>query len=97
EARIAGLEGDLAGRFLEELAQSAGLTLHVRLVEGRYTQHVLEAIFRALGVALAQSCRPRGRENGTKTSYELRPHRRRSIAYLTAKRAWPTASCSGRA
>jgi imidazoleglycerol-phosphate dehydratase len=64
EARIAGLEGDLAGRFLEELAQSAGLTLHVRLVEGRDTQHVLEAIFRALGVALAQACRPRGRENG---------------------------------
>ena len=64
QARIAGLAGDLAARFLEELAQSAGLTLHVRLVEGRDTQHVLEAIFKALGVALAQACRPRGKENG---------------------------------
>ena len=64
QARIAGLAGDLAGRFLEELAQSAGLTLHVRLVEGRDTQHVLEAIFKALGVALGQACRPRGKENG---------------------------------
>lgn len=62
EARVAGLEGDLAARFLEELAQSARLTLHVRLVEGSDTQHVLEAIFKALGVALAQSCRPRRRE-----------------------------------
>ena len=64
QARIAGLAGDLAARFLEELAQAAGLTLHVRLVEGRDTQHVLEAIFKALGVALAQACRPRGKENG---------------------------------
>jgi imidazoleglycerol-phosphate dehydratase len=62
QARIAGLAGDLAARFLEELAQAAGLTLHVRLVEGRDTQHVLEAIFKALGVALAQACRPRRRE-----------------------------------
>ena len=61
QARIAGLAGDLAARFLEELAQAAGLTLHVRLVEGRDTQHVLEAIFKALGVALAQACRPRRR------------------------------------
>ena len=62
-ARIAGLEGDLAARFLEEFAQTAGLTLHVRLLEGSDTQHVLEAIFKALGVALAQACRPRRRED----------------------------------
>jgi imidazoleglycerol-phosphate dehydratase len=62
QARIAGLAGDLAAKFLDELAQAAGLTLHVRLVEGRDTQHVLEAIFKALGVALAQACRPRKRE-----------------------------------
>jgi imidazoleglycerol-phosphate dehydratase len=62
QARIAGLAGDLAARFLNELVQAAGLTLHVRLVEGRDTQHVLDAIFKALGVALAQACRPRGRE-----------------------------------
>ena len=64
QARIAGLAGDLAARFLEEFAQAAGLTLHVRLVEGRDTQHVLEAIFKALGVALAQACRPRRRREG---------------------------------
>jgi imidazoleglycerol-phosphate dehydratase len=60
-ARIAGLAGDLSARFLEEFVQTAGLTLHVRLVEGSDTQHVLEAIFKALGVALAQACRPRRR------------------------------------
>jgi imidazoleglycerol-phosphate dehydratase len=63
QARIAGLEGDLAARFLDEFAQTAGLTLHVRLVEGSDTQHVLEAIFKSLGVALAQALSPRRREN----------------------------------
>jgi imidazoleglycerol-phosphate dehydratase len=58
EARAGGLSGDLAARFLNELAQTAGLTLHVRLIEGSDTQHVLEAIFKSLGVALAQACRP---------------------------------------
>ena len=62
QARIAGLAGDRAARFLDEFAQRASLTLHVRLVEGKDTQHVLEAIFKALGVALAQACRPRRRE-----------------------------------
>jgi len=62
EARIAGLAGDLAARFLDELTQAAGLTLHVRLIEGSDTQHVLEAIFKALGAALDQASTPRRRE-----------------------------------
>ncbi len=48
-----GLGTDLASRFLTALAQAASLTLHVRLVEGEESDHVLEAIFKALGVALA--------------------------------------------
>ena len=47
-----GLGTDLAARFLRALAEGAGLTLHVRLIEGEDTDHVLEAIFKALGVAL---------------------------------------------
>jgi imidazoleglycerol-phosphate dehydratase len=58
-ARVGGLRTDAVARFLEELTQGAGLTLHVRLIEGRETQHVLDAIFKALGIALAQACRPR--------------------------------------
>jgi imidazoleglycerol-phosphate dehydratase len=55
EARIGGLATDVARRFLERFAEGAGLTLHVRLLNGTDTQHVLEAIFKALGVALAQA------------------------------------------
>lgn len=56
DAHVGGLGGDLAARFLRELTEAAGLTLHVRLLEGEDPQHVLEAIFKALGVALAQAC-----------------------------------------
>ena len=59
EARVGGLESDVVAEFLRELAEGAGLTLHVRLIEGRDTGHVLEAIFKALGVALAQASRAR--------------------------------------
>jgi len=58
-AHIGGLDGDLADRFLRELAASARIALHVRLVEGKETQHVLDAIFKALGVALEAACRLR--------------------------------------
>ena len=59
DARIGGLETDLVDRFLHELAEGAGLTLHLRLIHGDDTRHVLEAIFKALGGALATACRPR--------------------------------------
>lgn len=47
-----GLGTDLAARFLASLSAAAALTLHVRLIEGEDTDHVLEAIFKALGVSL---------------------------------------------
>src|SRR2546430_786411 len=59
QARVGGLATDVAARFLDQLTESAGLTVHVRLIEGSDTQHVLEAIFKALGVALAEACGPR--------------------------------------
>lgn len=51
-----GLRTDLAASFLDELARAAGLTIHVRLIEGVSSQHVLSAIFKALGIALADAC-----------------------------------------
>lgn len=50
-----GLGADLAARFLASLSETAALTLHVRLLEGENTDHVLEAIFKALGAALADA------------------------------------------
>ena len=50
-----GLGTDIAARFLTALTDTALLTLHVRLIEGENTDHVLEAIFKALGVSLADA------------------------------------------
>ena len=58
--RVGGVEGDSVSTFLRELAEGAAVTLHVRLVEGQERQHVLEAIFKALGSALGAACRPKG-------------------------------------
>ena len=63
QARIAGLGTDVVRRFLEGFADVAGVTLHVRLLNGTDTQHVLEAIFKALGVALAHACSTDGGES----------------------------------
>ena len=56
QSHVGGLETDLAQRFLTALAHAGGLTIHVRLIEGEETGHVVDAIFKALGVALAEAC-----------------------------------------
>jgi imidazoleglycerol-phosphate dehydratase len=58
DERIGGVASDVVGAFLQELAAAAGLTLHVRLIGGEDPQHVLDAIFKALGVALARASYP---------------------------------------
>jgi imidazoleglycerol-phosphate dehydratase len=57
DARVGGLGTDLVTDFLRRFAEGAGVTLHVRLIAGDDAQHVLEAMFKALGVALASACR----------------------------------------
>lgn len=56
-------ETGLTEEFLQALARSAGLTLHVHLLYGRNAHHSIEAIFKALARALsdAVSIDPRGR------------------------------------
>jgi imidazoleglycerol-phosphate dehydratase len=58
DTRVGGLGTDLVTDFLRRFAEGAGLTLHVRLIAGDDAQHALEAMFKALGVALAGACRP---------------------------------------
>jgi imidazoleglycerol-phosphate dehydratase len=58
EARAGGFRSDLAAGFLDAFADAAGITLHVRLIDGEDSRHVLEAIFKSLGAALAAASRP---------------------------------------
>jgi len=60
-AHLAGLDTDLVSGFLRALAEGGQLTLHVRLIGGEDTQHVLDAIFKSLGAAIGQACGQRRR------------------------------------
>jgi imidazoleglycerol-phosphate dehydratase len=62
DAHLGGLGTDVVSAFLRELVEGAGLTLHVRLIDGSEPQHVLETIFKSLGASLAQACRQQRRE-----------------------------------
>jgi imidazoleglycerol-phosphate dehydratase len=54
---VGGLASDVVAVFLDELAEGAGLNLHIRVLEGKDPQNVLRAIFKALGTAIGQACR----------------------------------------
>jgi imidazoleglycerol-phosphate dehydratase len=56
--RVGGLAGDVVGRFVQELGAGAGLNVHIRVLEGKEPEHVLLAIFKALGAAIGIACRP---------------------------------------
>lgn len=45
---------ELVEEFLRAFVNNGGVTLHVRLIEGQNTHHIIEAIFKALGRALRE-------------------------------------------
>jgi imidazoleglycerol-phosphate dehydratase len=52
---IGQYETVLTEEFLQALCRTAGLTLHVRLLAGRYPHHCVEAIYKAVGRALSDA------------------------------------------
>lgn len=52
---IAGEEKDLWREFMKSLAQSARMNLHVHFAYGQNGHHLVEAAFKALGLALRQA------------------------------------------
>lgn len=55
---------ELVEEFLRALSVHAGLTLHVRLLSGKNAHHMVEAIFKALGRALAEAMAKDSRVRG---------------------------------
>lgn len=54
-AQIAGEEKDVWREFFKSLAQRAGMNLHIRYAYGKNGHHLLEAAFKALGLALRRA------------------------------------------
>ena len=56
--------GSLTAHVLESFAHHAGLTMHVRLIDGRDPHHIAEAQFKAVARALRQAIALDPRETG---------------------------------
>jgi len=68
EDKIGSFDVSLAKEFLRALALHAGLTLHVDLLHGENGHHILEAVFKALGRAMAAAVAPHPRISGQLSS-----------------------------
>ncbi|WP_319550077.1 imidazoleglycerol-phosphate dehydratase HisB [Desulfogranum marinum] len=55
DRKVGTFDTPLAKEFLRALSLHAGLTLHVDLLHGENTHHILEAVFKALGRAMAEA------------------------------------------
>jgi imidazoleglycerol-phosphate dehydratase len=56
--RTGEFETQLAPEFFRAFCQHGGITMHIRILYGTNTHHMLEAAFKALGRALAASVSP---------------------------------------
>lgn len=57
---VGGYDTELTGEFLRAFAFNAGITLHAKVLYGSNTHHKIEALFKALGHALAVAVRKDG-------------------------------------
>jgi len=53
--KVGEFETELTEEFFRAVALEAGITLHINLAYGKNTHHIIEAIFKAFGVALGQA------------------------------------------
>jgi len=71
--RIGAYDSELTEEFLRAFSLHAGVTLHVKVLHGKNSHHIVEAIFKALGRALREAAEKDARVHGvpsTKGSLE---------------------------
>ena len=61
-ARVGDFDTELAREFMQALANSAGMALHIRQLDGENSHHIIEAMFKALGRALSEAAEIAGTE-----------------------------------
>ena len=54
-SKVGTFDTELAEEFMAALTRSAGMTLHIRQLDGKNTHHIIEAMFKALGRALKEA------------------------------------------
>ena len=52
---LGNMESEMVEEFFRAVAMESGLTLHIRILEGKNTHHMVEAIFKAFARAFAKA------------------------------------------
>ncbi len=60
--KVGDFDTELAREFMQALANSAGMALHLRQLDGENSHHIIEAMFKALGRALSEAAAVVGTE-----------------------------------
>lgn len=60
--KVGDFDTELVREFMQALANSACAALHIRQLDGENSHHIIEAMFKALGRALAEAVRIEGTE-----------------------------------
>ncbi|WP_028584683.1 imidazoleglycerol-phosphate dehydratase HisB [Desulfogranum mediterraneum] len=68
DRKVGTFDTPLAKEFLRAFALHGGLTLHVDLLHGENSHHIIEAIFKGLGRAVAQAVTAHGQLSGQLSS-----------------------------
>ena len=62
--QVGSFDTELVEEFLRAFAQHAGITLHIKMLSGKNSHHIIEAIFKALGRALDMATKHDDRVRG---------------------------------
>jgi imidazoleglycerol-phosphate dehydratase len=62
--RVGEMDTELFEEFFRAFAFNAGITLHIKVLHGNNNHHVIEAVFKALGRALAEAVKVNERIEG---------------------------------
>ena len=54
--KVGDFDTELVKEFVLALAREMGLTVHIRMLAGENTHHIIEGIFKSLGRSLRQAC-----------------------------------------
>lgn len=69
--KLGSFDAELVGDFFEAFADNAKITLHLELVHGRNSHHIVEAAFKSLARALRMAAAPDGRSGVPSTKGSL--------------------------
>ena len=54
--KVGDFDTQLVKEFVEAFAREMGAAIHIKMLEGENTHHIIEAVFKGMGRTLRQAC-----------------------------------------